>query len=154
MLDQETTVYYAGALDKKDKRACVEMHDRGLTIRLYFTEGDAMPDEIRVIPGDGTLDPAALSGLMPNSPLFVKYAQALLRHDNDDVARTAQMMREVGATRRGLPDEFFRLVAGQYKDLLKAKEPYPVKTISEMHWTTISSASRWIKEARRRGYIS
>jgi hypothetical protein len=28
-----------------------------------------------------------------------------------------------------------------------------VKTIGQLHQATISTASRWIKEARRRGYI-
>ena len=32
-------------------------------------------------------------------------------------------------------------------------EPHPVKALSEFHHVTISAASRWVKEARRRGYI-
>jgi len=33
-------------------------------------------------------------------------------------------------------------------------EAHPVKALGEIHHVTISAASRWVKEARRRGYVA
>jgi transposase len=63
------------------------------------------------------------------------------------------VLREIGTTRRGLGDEFYRLVAQSYRAFAAEAEPYPVKALAEMHHVVISTASRWINEAKRRGYI-
>jgi DNA-binding MarR family transcriptional regulator len=73
--------------------------------------------------------------------------------DDDAWVGSLLALREIGATRRGLPDEFFKVVGLSYTALLAEDEPHPVKALAEMHHVVISTASRWIKEARRRGYI-
>jgi hypothetical protein len=59
----------------------------------------------------------------------------------------------MGATRRGLDADFYKLVAESYKALVAEGEEHPVKALAEMQPVDISTASRWIKEARRRGFI-
>jgi hypothetical protein len=64
-------------------------------------------------------------------------------------ARSRQMraLRRAGATRRGLSDEFYRLVA----DAISGKE-HPVKVLAEMQQVDKSTASRWVSAARARGF--
>jgi hypothetical protein len=58
-------------------------------------------------------------------------------------------LRAAGATRRGLGDEFYRLVA----EVIRGK-PYPVAALAEMQAVDRSTASRWISGARSRGLLS
>jgi hypothetical protein len=72
---------------------------------------------------------------------------------DEDWLKTSQALRDLGSTRRGLSPDHYRQVADQYAWLLAEGEKHPVKALGEMHHVTISAASRWIKEARRRGLI-
>jgi transposase len=62
-------------------------------------------------------------------------------------------LREMGATKRGLGDYVYRVVAESYKAIVLEGEQHPVKALAEMHIVDISTASRWISEAKRRGLI-
>ncbi len=50
-------------------------------------------------------------------------------------------------------DTFYAGIGEQYKTITSEDAPQPVKTLAEQYYVTISAASRWIKEARRRGYV-
>ena len=156
MLDADTTVYGPGARDPDDKRVAVSMKDRGLELLLFFDDlsGEGPVREVRLLPDDKELTPTALRSFMPRSALYVQYARASITFEDSDTLREMLLsLREVGATRRGLPTEFYRVVARSYDSLMQEGEQHPVKALAAMHHVTISAASRWIKEARRRGYI-
>jgi hypothetical protein len=144
-----------GAHRDSDPRVCVEMHDRGCKLLFFFAdfaaEGSVL--EIRLLPDNGELTAAALSKLIPQAPLYTRYARASIKHERGEAAEQAAALREIGTTRRGLPDEFYRLIASNYRTLVAENEPHPVKALSALHSVTISAASRWISEARRRGHI-
>ena len=48
---------------------------------------------------------------------------------------------------------FYRTIATTYESLVAEGEPHPVKALSENNHVTISAASRWVNEARQRGYL-
>jgi hypothetical protein len=90
----------------------------------------------------------------PRSPLYLQYARAAMTDNDDDWTGSLRALREIGATRRGLGDEFYRQIGSNYAAITAEGEPHPVKALAEMHHVVISTASRWITEARRRGYIT
>ena len=57
-----------------------------------------------------------------------------------------------GARSRGRPDVFYREVADVYLDLAQASHR-PASDIAAQHGVPVSTAHRWVKEARRRGFL-
>ena len=140
-----------------DPRVSVTMHEQSAAITLFFDRdralaGDAPLLEVRLSPAaSGTFEPWKL---MPQLPLYLRYARASLAGRDADVMAALRALRQVTSTRRGLSDDFLLLVAVAYDSLVAEKEPYPVKALAEMQQVTISAASRWIKAARQRGYLN
>jgi hypothetical protein len=155
MLDRDTVVYGPGSRPDGDPRVCIEMHDRGCQLEFFFEDlaGDGPILEIRLLPDAKNLTPGSLRELMPQAAVYTRYARATIKHQRSEAAEHIAALRELGATRRGLPPEFYRRVASNYRALVAEREQHPVKALAAMHSVTISTASRWISEARRRGYI-
>jgi hypothetical protein len=153
VLDSETVIRVPHSDD--DPRISVSMKTHGCELVLFFDDlGRQGPlREFRLLPDSEELEPRVIRQLAPQSPLFLKYARAAMSANEDDWVGTLWALREVGATSRGLGDEFYRLVGHNYTALVDEGEQHPVKALAEMHHVVISTASRWIKEARRRGYI-
>jgi hypothetical protein len=61
-------------------------------------------------------------------------------------------LRKAGTTRRGLSDDFYRLVAESYLVLVVKGEP-PVTALAVRQDVDKSTASRWIDGARTRGFL-
>jgi hypothetical protein len=168
MRDRDTVIRFphAATVSRKRGKKHVEVHDPrvsvamiegGVKLTLFFPEesgmsGDAEPVEIRIEPHDDS-QPFDAWRLMPKLPLYVSYARAALAWRWDDAGRALQALREVGTTRRGLNDDFYRAVGELHAALVDQGEPHPVKALAEMQPVDISTASRWISEARRRGYL-
>jgi hypothetical protein len=108
--------------------------------------------EVRIRPAADRLEPHVLRRLMPQAPLYLNLARAFMQSP-DDAREALRALREVGATRRGLGDDFYRRIARDYTTLVGQGERHPVKALAELHHVVISTASRWVKEARRRSYI-
>jgi len=53
---------------------------------------------------------------------------------------------------RGRPDLFYRQVADAYVDLSQASHR-PASDIAHSHGVPVTTAHRWVKEARRRGFL-
>jgi hypothetical protein len=141
-----------------DPRISVAVQERGATLTLFFDTDSAFTGEAPLL--EIRLEPPA-SGqpfepwrLMPRLPLYLQYARASLAHKNDDATGALRALRQITAAGRGLSDDFLRLVAESYKALVAEGEPYPVKALAEMQPVDKSTASRWIKEARARGFIA
>lgn len=101
------------------------------------------------------LQPAEFARLARNLPRYVDYARASIEWEWGDRDRALETLRkEAGKTRRGLPDRFYREIAAEYEQLLRDGDPHPLKTIADARPVHKSRASRWVKEARQRGYIS
>jgi hypothetical protein len=53
---------------------------------------------------------------------------------------------------RGRPDVFYRQVADVYLDFAQ-HSPRPACDLADRHGVPVSTAHRWVKEARRRGFL-
>jgi hypothetical protein len=156
----DATVTFEGAkkhVEVHDPRTSVAMIEGGVKLTLFFVGedaflGEADPVEIRLEPRPGS-EPFDPWRLMPKLPLYVSYAKASLAHRQDDIQRTLLALRTLGTSRRGLGDQFYRTVAEMYQSLVSAGERHPVKALADLQPVDISTASRWVKEARKRGYV-
>jgi len=73
--------------------------------------------------------------------------------DTVDPVRAVRRTVRADATRaRGRPDVFYREVADAYLDLAQASHR-PASEIADTHGVPVSTAHRWVKEARRRGFL-
>jgi hypothetical protein len=134
----------------------VEMQADGARLTLFFDPetawtGKAPLVEVRLTPTTGGEFMPWL--LMPKLPLHLQYARASIAHKRSDAATALQALRQVGKTRRGLGNDFLRIIAMQYEALVAEGERYPIKALAAAMSADKSTASRWVKEARRRGLL-
>ena len=54
---------------------------------------------------------------------------------------------------RGRPDRFYADIAGEYQDLTRTSNR-PAADLADRHDVPVTTAHRWIKEARRRGLLA
>jgi len=119
-----------------------------------LAEEDRALQDVVVTEGQG-LDPASFAQLARTLPMYVDLARAELMWDRGDRAEALEKLRtDVGRGRRGLPDKHYREIAAEYMQLVRDDDPHPAKTIAERRPVHKSRASRWVAEARRRGYIT
>lgn len=147
--------------------AIAVIRHRGVRLELRFAPGDVRGEgeiqELRLLPDVDELTPRVLRKFAPDAELYVQFARAAMRHwdpEEDPATKqvrlrdAAEALRVLSGPGRGLTDEFYKRIGETYNALVAEGEPHPVKTLSEIHHVTISAASRWIKEARRRGKIT
>jgi hypothetical protein len=138
----------------------------GFELVLRFAPGDFTGEgelrELRLLPQTEELRLGALLQFVPHAKEYLGHARAAMRilgpegtpeERWENFRSSAQALREIAGPGRGLSDRFYREIAENYIALEGQGERHPVKAISKIHHVTISAASRWIKEARRRGYI-
>jgi hypothetical protein len=155
MLDSETVIHSPHS--DTDDRLSVSIEEEGGTLVLFFPRdtgwsGESKLLEVQLLPRKR--EPFEPWKLMPRLPLLMQYARASLAHRGDDIDATLRALRAVGAPRRGHSPDFYLAVAKSYEALRAEGELHPVKALAKSQPVDISTASRWIKEARRRGLIS
>lgn len=141
---------------------------RGYRLELRFADGDNFGEgnvqEIRVLPDGEELTPRVLRRLAPDSDTYLAFARSAMRIFGDPAEMTPQerwerfrastdALRALGGPGRGYPPEFYARISTTYRAIVDGGEPHPVKALAEKHHVTISAASRWIKETRRRGLL-
>jgi hypothetical protein len=165
--EPQATAYPRGLRGEfPDGPPTVVVTHRGYKLVLRFAAGDFMGEglvqELRLLPDKTKLGPRLLSQFAPDAPLYLAYARSTMRLlGPEGTAETrfenfrdaAAALLEIGGPGRGLSPEFYRQIANLYRALVAAGEPHPVKAVGEYHHKTISAASRWVTEAKRRGYI-
>jgi hypothetical protein len=70
----------------------------------------------------------------------------------DIVDPSRAVTRSADGRSRGRPDVFYRQVADAYLDLSQASHR-PASDIAQSHGVPVTTAHRWVKEARRRGFL-
>jgi DNA-binding MarR family transcriptional regulator len=88
-----------------------------------------------------------------NLPVYTAYAHAVIEMDRAGLSRTLEILNQIGTTRRGLPGKHFRFIANEYETRVREGDKAPITSIAEAHDVKKSTASGWVKEAKRRGYI-
>lgn len=161
MLHDETVWRTPHSLDDPN-RDSLSMKDRGIELLLFFYRDFGVPRderplvEVRLLPDADQLTPVKMREFLRRSSHYERYARSFMADFLGDPARVlaqAKRLRDFGSTRRGLSDEFYRVIALDHAALLAEGEPHIVKAMAAMHEVTPGAASRWIKEAKRRGYI-
>jgi hypothetical protein len=132
------------------------MKDEGVEIRLFFQDLSGAGDilEVQVLPDTDPVSPQAMQRIGTRFSLYAQYARAAMQWDRDNVRTTLATLRAFGKTSRGLPHDHYVQVAQVYNALIAEGAPHPVKALGEALYTDISNASRWKKEAVRRGLLS
>ena len=159
---------------KHEGPASAVIEHRGFKLVFRFAPGDVTGQgdlqELWVRPGSEPLEPSVLRRLAPQAELYLAHARAAMRSGGEppaagadfeaqverqakDLRDSAETLRSIAGPGRGLSDYFYELVGRHHGELVESGEPHPVKALGAAHFVTISTASRWIKEARRRGYI-
>lgn len=164
--DPLVSMYPLGIIDEGLASPTVSVEHRGLRLLLVFGEtdftGQGDLEQFRILPGSERLEPGVLRLLVPKADTYLGLARAALRIRNtadlsdpalEDVRAAAAMLREIGGPGRGLPPQFYEQIAGSYRGLIESGEPHPNKALARIYTVTPSAASRWVKEARRRGLI-
>lgn len=134
-----------------DPRTSVTVQEEGCTLTLFFQPDTGELSEIRVAePDAGPFEPWRL---LPNASLYAQYARASIAADMGNLNDAIRAIRQVSSTRRGLSDDFLHLVAQLHRSLVAEGESYPIKAIAKTQHADISTASRWVKAARERGFL-
>jgi hypothetical protein len=140
---------------------------RGIRFVLRFAEGDFAGEgplqELRVYPDADPLEPRVLRRFSPHAEIYVAFARSAMRilkpegtreSRHADFIGAAEALQQIAGPGRGLSDAFYATIARHYEALVSEGEQHPIKTLSESHSVTISAASRWVKGARDRGYLT
>ena len=115
--------------------------DGRLRVVALRVDGEVSAGVLRAIPV-GRIEAAANAQLHPAAP------PAPLRRPR---ARIAASLRSNAV--RGYPDAFYDAVASSYRQLVAASSR-PVGDLAEANGVPVTTAQRWVKEARRRGLLA
>lgn len=130
----------------------------GMRLRMLFGdwtgEGDVLKLRIAPLAKKGSLRPEMMRYVGKRYAVLVEHARASIAGRKGDSTAAVRALRAAGRTARGLGDQHYQLVAEQYVTLVKNGERAPIKALAALNHVTISAASRWVKEARRRGYLT
>lgn len=103
---------------------------------------------------EASLDPRAFGRLARTLSMYVDYARAEVEWKYGDRTHALEALREAGKSRRGLSDKFYEEIGRKYDALIREGKSHPIKSIALSHHVDKSRASRWVKEARRMGYVA
>ena len=153
--------------------ATAVIEHRGFKLIIRFAPGDLTGEgdvqEIWIRPGSEPLESRVLRRIAPQAELYLAHARAAMRSGGEPIERgnfaaqaerqskdlrdSAETLRSIAGPGRGHSPYFYELIGREYSELVRGGEPHPVKALAAAHYVTISTASRWITEARRRGYV-
>jgi hypothetical protein len=152
-----------------DRSPAVEITHHGCRLVIQFAgeddvAGDGPLARVEILPAGKQLELSDVRQLIPRAAEYVSYARAAMQTLGPPeagtieerwarFARAAEPLRRVSGKRRGLSDGFYQDIAEEYRKLTSAGERHPVKALSEIHHADISSASRWVRGARERGFL-
>ena len=166
-VEPQVRVYPLGLEDEHpDGPPTAVVTHRGWKFVLRFAPGDVRGEgllqELRILPDTAQIKPKVLREFAPQAESYVAYARAAMRifgpegtpEERWETFRSAAApLREIAGPGRAHRDAFIRMIAKKYEALVAEGERHPIKALSENNHVTISAASRWVTEARRRGYL-
>jgi hypothetical protein len=99
------------------------------------------------------LDRKHVSRVAANLALYEAYARAEIQLEHGDASKALEMLNNLGTTRRGKPTRFIRSIAREYETRRLSGESAPITAIALDHGVAKSTASRWVAQAKRFGWI-
>jgi len=97
------------------------------------------------------LDPVSVQRIAKNYVHYLELARQAIVLDQEGIGGAIRRLRP-GRKAARLTDDFYRLVADDFAARQQASSA-PMRELAEAHHVDISTASRWVKEARRRGFL-
>lgn len=128
--------------------------------REYLHVGFELGEQFASVPGTPytplteepePLDPVALQRIAGNYASYVEFARHAIVLEQEGMAGALRRLRP-GRKPARLNDDFLRLVADDFRARREATSA-PLKELAAEQHVDISTASRWVKEARRRGFL-
>lgn len=99
------------------------------------------------------LDTITIQRIVANYGLYLQTARnTLIVSEPEGLANAIRRLRGAGKKPARLTDDFYRLIAAEY-DAQREAGLSPGKELAAKYQIHPSAVSRWISEARRRGYI-
>jgi hypothetical protein len=98
------------------------------------------------------VDPITLQRVARNYAGYLDLARGALSVNREEIAKATVRLHQGRRTRRHITDDFLRLIASDYESRQKAGGS-PATEIAELNRVNVSTASRWIKTAKKRGFI-
>jgi hypothetical protein len=97
------------------------------------------------------LDPVALKRIANNYVSYLEFARHAIVLEQEGMTGALRRLRP-GRKPARLTDDFYRLIADDFRARREGTSA-PLKELAGAHHVDVSTASRWVKEARRRGYL-
>jgi hypothetical protein len=97
------------------------------------------------------LDPIAVQRVASKYVTYLEFARHAIVLDQEGITGALRRLRP-GRKPARLTDDFYRLVADDFRARREGTSA-PLKELAAANHVDISTASRWVKEARRRGYL-
>ena len=118
--------------------------------RFEVERGSAM-HEMDSVPEP--IDAVTVQRIANNYGSYLELARQALVLDREGTEGAINRLRGPGRKPARLTDDFYRLIAAEYEAHLRAGG-HPGKELAEKYNTHPGNVSKWIKEARKRGYIT
>lgn len=128
--------------------------------REYLHVGFELGERFDVEPGTPTvrleeepepLDPVAVQRIASNYASYLELARHAIVLEREGIDGAIRRLRP-GRKPARLTDDFYRLVAADFR-ARRESTTAPLKELAAAHHVDVSTASRWVKEARRRGHL-
>lgn len=97
------------------------------------------------------LDPVAVQRIASNYASYLELARHAIVLEEEGIDGAIRRLRP-GRKPARLTDDFYRLIAEDFR-ARRDVGGAPVKELAAAHHVDISTASRWVKEARKRGFL-
>ncbi|MBA3332748.1 MAG: hypothetical protein H0U30_02050 [Actinobacteria bacterium] len=135
---------------------------------LYLKDSETGEEELKLVGvelGDVPRDDEAAIALPELTALtlrqvverFPRWLELARAHATPSLDAQASTVGLAVAVKRWKParldPNFLRMVAAEYRRHVDEGDPAPITTIAKSHGVTPSAASRWLKRARKEGYL-
>jgi hypothetical protein len=138
-----------GDTDAPDK---IQLINVGFEIgELFPVEPGAAMTPIDAVPS--TVDPVTVQRIAANYVSYLEVARHALIVEAGGLENAIRRLRGPGKKPARRTDDFYRLIGAEY-EAHRRLGLHPGVELAAKYQTDPSAVSRWIKEARRRGYIA
>ena len=100
------------------------------------------------------MDQVAVERVVSRYHEYLQVAERMIVLDRDGIEGALRLLRGHGVKPAKLTDDFYRLIAADYSQRRRSGVTAPLQRLADAQNVDKSTASRWVKEATRRGYLT